>query len=230
MMLEQSTKNMGIILNNVFHKTIWHIKTVVRFIMLPWMVLLFLMIACLADELFTDKLGRNGGMTGLFQSVGLHPHATYETVLWITGIGVFFAVAWLFLCGVFVLAAFAGRQMKKAGLKEWIMRKTAPLRIAVASVVNSHPIAVIISLAVLGIGSVAFVNLSPTTNPTEGRRYVMPLPIEQVSPYSHVLLEVPNKPMGKHPAGMVMSATHTISGKAVVTQTGPHTYQVRMIP
>lgn len=40
---------------------------------------------------------------------------------------------------------------------------------------------------------------------------------------SHVLLDVPM------PAGKRMEASHTISGKAIVTQTGPQTYQVRMI-
>ncbi|MEB8474721.1 hypothetical protein, partial [Acidithiobacillus ferriphilus] len=77
MPVEQSARNMGVHWNTVFNRLIRHIKVMVRFIMIPWMVLLFIMIAGVVEEWATGDLGRNGGMTVLFQSVGLHPHTTY---------------------------------------------------------------------------------------------------------------------------------------------------------
>jgi hypothetical protein len=233
MMLEQSTKNTGIILNNIFHKTIWHLKTVVRFIMIPWIVLFFIIMVGLLDELFTGELGHNGGMTGLFQDIGLYPHTTYVAFLWITGIGVFFATARLLWCVVVALFEAAARQMQKAGLKEWIMRKTAPLRNAIAHFEKAHPnvfVTLLIASAIAGMVFFTFLAMSPTPRnkmivwPPDGPQII------QASPYSSVLLRVPNYSYPKANNTIMIHATHTISGKAVVTQTGPHTYQVRMIP
>ncbi len=79
------------------------------------------------------------------------------------------------------------------------------------------------------IVAATFINMSPTP---KNRMIVRPLAgpqIVQASPYSRVLLEVP-VPVRKHPNGMPRPATRTISGKAIVTQIAPQTYQVRMVP
>lgn len=233
MLIEKSTKNTGVHWNAIFHKLIGYINTVVRFIILPWMVLLFFIIAVLVYDLFTGEIGHNGGMTGFFQSMGLHPHTSYEAFLWITGIGVFFAIVSLLLSVVVALLEAAAGQMQKAGLKDWILQKTAPLRNAIAHFEAVHPNVVIALVTFPFIAGFVFLAMSPTPRnqmivwPPVGSQIV------QASPYSSVLLQVPNSPYQKAknaiPTTMI-PATHTISGKAVVTQTGPHTYQVRMIP
>jgi len=215
----------------VFRKTAWYLKNLMMFALVPWMALFILMMIGLLDECFTGELGRNGGMTGLFQSIGLHPHATYEAILWITGVGVLLAMAWLLLCAVKVPFEVAGRKIQK--LEEWITRKTAPLSNALESWANNHPYSLLAMFAVPVIVSIVFLVLSPTP---KNRGIVWPpggpqRPHLQANPYSHVLLEVPSTPVMKHPKGMVTPPTmRTISGKAIVTQIGPRSYQVRMIP
>ncbi|MHB1632480.1 MAG: hypothetical protein ACYCQL_09760 [Acidithiobacillus sp.] len=233
MFIGQSVRITGIHGNDIFHRLIWYIKNVAQFILLPWMVLLFFVIAVLVAEWAAGDLGRNGGMTGLFQSVGLHPHMTYEVFLWITGFGVFFAVVWL-LWRVFVaLFEAAGHQMQKAVMKQWIARKAAPLRNVIAHFENSLPSIFIALVTTLLIVVAVFVAMPSTPRsqmivwPPAGPQIV------QASPYSSVLLRVPNSPdpkaKGAIPTHMI-PAPHAISGKAIVTKIGPHVYQVRMIP
>ena len=234
MLVKQSARNMDVHWNDIFHRLIWYIKNVVQFILLPWMVLFFIVIAGLVAEWATGDLGRNGGMTVLFQSVGLHPHTTYEAFLWIAGIGVFFAVAWLLWRMFVAVFEAAGHQMQKAGLKDWILQKTAPLRNAIAYFGISHPniFIALVTTPPLIFGAVLLAMPSTPRNqmivwPPAGPQIV------QASHYSSVLLRVPNSPDPKAkdsiPTPMI-PATHAISGKAIVTQTGPHTYQVKMVP
>lgn len=233
MLVKQSARNMDVHWNDIFHRLIWYIKNVVQFILLPWMVLFFIVIAGLVAEWATGDLGRNGGMTVLFQSVGLHPHTTYEVFLWITGIGVFFAATWLLWNASIVLMDAAGRRMQKAGMKEWIARKAAPLRNAIAYFEKSHPnIFIALVTTPLIVGAILLAMPSAPKN----RMIVWPPAgpqIVQASLYSSVLLRVPNSPdpkaKGAIPTHMI-PATHAISGKAIVTKIGPHVYQVRMIP
>ena len=227
MMVEQSARNMDVHWNGIFHRFIWYIKNVVRLILLPWMVLLFLIIAYLATEWAAGDLDRNGGMTGLFQSVGLHPHTTYEGFLWVTGFGVFFAMVWLLWRVVDTLLGAAVRQIqKKTGLGAWITRKTTPLSNALAHFEKIHPNILTSLVMVLVLVAAIFISVLPTPR----NQIIVPPPVVQqsiqASSYSRVLMRVPNAPVGERPE----PATRTISGKAIVTQIGPHTYQVRMIP
>ena len=237
MLIGQSARNTGVHWNDIFHRFVWYIKNVVRLILLPWMVLPFLIIAYLATEWAAGDLGRNGGMTGLFQSVGLHPHTTYEEFLLITGVGVFLAMAWLLWNASIVLMDAAGRRIQNAGIKEWIARKSVPFRKAFSEFEKSYPrvvLALMIAVVIACVVLLAMLVMSPTPRnqmivwPPAGPQIV------QASPYSSVLLQVPNSPEPKKTKDTIptimIPATHTISGKAVVTQTGPHTYQVRMIP
>lgn len=236
MFIRQSVRITGIHGNDIFHRLIWYIKNVAQFILLPWMVLLILIIAVLVAEWAAGDLGRNGGMTGLFQSVGLHTHTTYEVFLWITGIGVFFAATWLLWNASIVLMDAAGRRMQKAGMKEWIARKSAPLRNAIVYFEKSHPnifIALVTTPLIVGIVGAIFLAM-----PSAPKNQMIVWPPArpqkvQASPYSSVLIRVPNSPdpkvNGAIPTHMI-PATHAISGKAIVTQTGPHVYQVKMIP
>jgi hypothetical protein len=230
MFLEQSAKNSDEHWNTVFRKATWYLMMLM---LAPWLALFILMMIGLLDEYFTGELGRNGGMTGLFQSIGLHPHATYEALLWITISGVFLAMAWLFWHAVAALFEAAGHQIQKTGLGAWITRKTTPLGNALAHFENAHPNILASLVMVSAIVAAIFMNMI-NMSPTPKNRMIVSPPagsqIVQASPYSRVLLEVPNMPVGKHQNGMPIPATHTISGKAVVTQTGPQSYQVRMIP
>ena len=211
-----------------FRKTTWYLKSLTMLALTPWLALIILMMIGLLAEFFTGELGRNGGMTGLFQRMGLHPHATYETLLWITISGVFLAVAWL-LWGVFALIfEAAGRQIQKTGLSVWITRKTTPLGNALTYFEKAHPNILTSMVFVLVFVAAIFINMLPAPK----RQMIVPQQLQfvQANPYSRVLLEVPNMPIGKHPNGMPRPATRMISGSAIVTQTGPHTYQVRMVP
>ncbi|EGQ60716.1 hypothetical protein GGI1_02215 [Acidithiobacillus sp. GGI-221] len=229
MLLEQSAKNTDVHWNAVFRRTTWYLKNLMILALAPWMVLSILMMIGLLDEYFTGELGRNGGMTGLFQSIGLHPHTTYETLLWIIGSGVFLAMAWLLWHTVAALFKAAGRKIRKTKLGVWITRKPMSLGNTLDHFGRAH----LNTLASLVIGTVIvaafFMGMPPAP---KNRMIVMPpagMQIVQVSPYSRVLLEVP-VPVRKHPNGMPRPATRTISGKAMVTQIGPQTYQVRMVP
>lgn len=229
MLLEQPAKNMDVHWGSVFRKTTGYLKNLMMLTLAPWMALSILMMIGLLGECFTGELGRNGGMTGLFQSIGLHPHATYEAMLWITGFGAFLAIAWLLWHAVAALFKAADRKIRKTKLGVWITRKTMSLGNTLDLFGMAHPN----TLASLAIGTVIvaafFMDMPPTP---KNRMIVMPpagMQIVQVSPYSRVLLEVP-VPVRKHPNGRPIPATRTISGKAVVTQTGPQSYQVRMVP
>ncbi len=181
----------------------------------------------LLGECFTGELGRNGGMTGLFQSIGLHPHATYEAMLWITGFGVFLATALLLWHAIAALFEAAGRQIQKTGLGAWITRKTTPLGNALAHFERVHPniLASLVMVSVI-VAAIFMINISLTP---KKQMIVPPLPQSvQASPYNRVLFKVPGTPVRNQPN--IMVATRTISGKAIVTQIGPQTYQVRMIP
>lgn len=229
MLLEQPAKNMDVHWGSVFRKTTGYLKNLMMLTLAPWMALSILMMIGLLGECFTGELGRNGGLTGLFQDMGLYPHTTYEAFLWIIGVGVFFAIAWLLWRVVEALFEAAGRQIQKTGLEAWITRKTAPLTNALESFANNHPYGLLAMFAVPVIVSVVLIATSPTPKdrgivwPPGGPQSV------QASPYSRVLLEVP-VPVRKHPNGMPRPATRTISGKAMVTQIAPQTYQVRIIP
>lgn len=229
MLLEQSAKNTDVHWNAIFRKAAWYLKSLVMLVLVPWMASSILIMVGLLAEYFTGELGRNGGMTGLFQSMGLHPHTTYKTLLWIIGSGVFLAMAWLLWHTVAALFKAADRKIRKTKLGVWITRKTMSLGNTLDLFGMAHPN----TLASLAIGTVIvaafFMDMPPTP---KNRMIVMPpagMQIVQVSPYSRVLLEVP-VPVRKHPNGRPIPATRTISGKAVVTQTGPQSYQVRMVP
>jgi len=222
-LIEQSMKNTGVHWNTICNKLIGHINIVARFIVLPWIVLFFIVIAILAYDLFAGKLGHNGGMTGLFQSIGLHPHATYMAFLFITGIGVFFAIVWILWNVSITLLEIVSYLMQKSGLKEWIIRKTVTLQ-------HKFGLITVIPMlfAFMGIIFTSFLTPSPTPRSLMAVRPPDGLQGIKSSPYSSVLLRVPNSPHPNMPTS-VTPATHTISGKAVVTQIGPHTYQVRMV-
>ncbi len=233
MLVEQSARNMGVHWNDISHRFIWYVKNVVRLILLPWMVLLFLIIADLVDEWAAGDLGRNGGMTGLFQSVGLHPHTTYEVFLWITGFGVFFAVSWLLWNLLVAGVGVAGRQMQNTGMKEWFAQKAAPLQKGFADYEKAHPES--INTLFTGIVAALMIAIVPFLilfHAPKSRMVVWPHggPVPGVPQikvlthsYGHVLLEM------QAPAGKQIEVSRTISGKAIVTQAGPHVYRVRII-
>ncbi len=226
MLLEQSAKSTDVHWNAVFHKITWYLKSLIMLVLLPWMVLSILVMIGLLDEYFTGELGRNGGMTGLFQSIGLHPHATYEATLWITGVGVFLATALLLLHAVAALFEAAGRQIQKTGLGAWTARKTTPLGNALDHFAKAHPNILASLVMVPVIVAAIFINV-PSTPKNQMIVWPPTGPVSQIvqtSPYSRVLLDVPM------PAGKRMEASRMISGKAIVTQIGPQTYQVRMLP
>ena len=226
MLLEQSAKSTDVRWDAVFRKIAWYLERLIIFVLLPWMALSILVTIGLLDEYFTGELGRNGGMTGLFQSIGLHPHATYEATLWITGVGVFLATAWILWHAVADLFEAAGRQIQKTGLGAWITRKTTPLGNALDHFAKAHPNILASLVMVPVIVAAIFINMSPTPKKQMiGGPPTGPVPqIVRISPYSRVLLDVPM------PAGKRMEASRMISGKAIVTQIGPQTYQVRIVP
>ena len=228
MLLEQSAKSKAVHWNTIFRKIAWYLKSLIILVLLPWMALPILVMIGLLDEYFTGELGRNGGMTGMFQSIGLHPHATYEATLWITGVGVFLAMASLLWHAVEALFEAAGRQIQKTGLGAWTARKTTPLGNALDHFAKAHPNILASLVMVPVIVAAIFINMSPTPK----KLMIVPPPVVpqsiQASPYSRVLFEVPSTPVMNQPN--IMVATRTISGKAIVTQIGPQTYQVRIVP
>ena len=203
MCIEQSAKNTGVHWNAISHKLIWSINTVVRFILLPWMVLLFLVITVVVEEWATGDLGRNGGMTGLFQSMGLHPHTTYEAFLWITGIGVFFAMSWLLWHLLVAGVGTAKRQMQNSGMKEWFAQKAAPLQKGFADFESSHPRKAILAKEILAFMIVVadivvtgfFIGTPPKNQmivwPHGGPVPVAPQIKVLTNSYGHVLLRMP---------------------------------------
>ena len=226
MLLEQSAKSTDVHWNAVFRKITWYLKSLIMLVLLPWMALSILVMIGLLDEYFTGELGRNGGMTGLFQGIGLHPHASYEATLWIIGVGLFLATALLLLHAVAALFGAAGRQIRKTGLGAWIARKTTFLGNALDHFAKAHP-NILASLLVMAPVIVATIFINVPSTP-KNRMIVWPPtgPVPQMvqtSPYSRVLLDVPM------PAEKRMEASRMISGKAIVTQIGPQTYQVRMV-
>lgn len=209
MLLEQPAKNMDVHWGSVFRKTTGYLKNLMMLTLAPWMALSILMMIGLLGECFTGELGRNGGMTGLFQSIGLHPHATYEAMLWITGFGVFLAIAWLLWHAVAPLGGNALAHFVKT-------YQNIHLYVALVTVMVTVPI---------------FIGVSLLAMPAKKQMIVPPPvvpPTAQASLYSRVLFQVPNTPVRIQPNTMV--ATRTISGKALVTQIGPQTYQIRMVP
>ena len=234
MPVEQSARNMGVHWNTVFNRLIRHIKVMVRFIMIPWMVLLFIMIAGVVEEWATGDLGRNGGMTEMFQGIGLHPHAAYEVFLCITGFGVFPAASWLLWNLLVAGVGVAGRQMQNTGMKEWFAQKAAPLQKGFADYEKAHPES--INTLFTGIVAALMIAIVPFLilfHAPKSRMVVWPHggPVPGVPQikvlthsYGHVLLEM------QAPAGKQIEVSRTISGKAIVTQAGPHVYRVRIIP
>ena len=86
-MPEQFARNTDGYWDAAFHRAVQYMSIMICLILTPWLVLSILVMVSL--------LIPNSGMTGLFQSIGLHPHTTYETLRWTVIAGAFLAMAWL---------------------------------------------------------------------------------------------------------------------------------------
>jgi hypothetical protein len=227
----------------VFHQVAWYLKRMLMVALAPWMVWIVLMWFSVVDYWAVGSPDHNGGMTGLFQDMGLHPHATYKVVLWTTVAGALLAVAWLLLRVAGMLVDVAGRKIKKTGWVVNLMQKTASLRDILARAPNDHPHktnALALGLLLAGIAvSTILLAPHPNSSPKHQGTVLPPLAnfvgIQQSVRYAHVLLKIPTgKPPHvrrlQGPPRPWIPEAHTIYGKAVVTQTGPQTYQVRMVP
>ncbi|MDD2750839.1 MAG: hypothetical protein PHX24_12240 [Acidithiobacillus sp.] len=208
----------------------FYLKNMIWLTVTPWLVLSFFVIVALFFS--------NSGITSLFQSAGLHAHEARRIMLWVVISGMLLAMVWVLWCILDALLGLSGRQVQKiidetrleARLEAWATQKTAPLRSALGWFTDKYPHStdvLMVVLIVLSVAALADIVSVPLSHSHNKEIPLAPISIV-VSPYSRVLMEVPNKPVGKH--SRPMPATHTVSGQAMVTQTGPHTYQVRMIP
>lgn len=231
----------------VFHKASWYLKRMLMLALAPWMVWFILLWASVVDNWAAGSPGHNGGLTGLIQDMGLHPHVAYALFLWTTAVGVFLAVfpsvAWLLLRMTSTLVDVPGRKIKKSGWVVNLMQKTAPQRDAFARFQNDHPnmtsaLSLGLLLMVIAVPTTLLVAPHPSSSPRHHGIVLPPPPddlagLRQAVRYGHVLLRMP---VGKPSHGLQgrprpwIPDTRTVYGKAVVTQSGPGTYRVRMVP
>ncbi|MDD2753842.1 MAG: hypothetical protein PHT44_04515 [Candidatus Portnoybacteria bacterium] len=209
--------------NRVRARWNFSLKNTLWLMAIPWLIFLYLLII----TLFFHAMD----MARLFQKESTTIQNARGTVLLFMASGVLLII-WLVLYEEFhqnVLEFFEGL---------WETREFYLMRLVLGRFSDKHPkmpkvmiVSFIVLNAVFVINLFLFLPISTDLEPVIATESAAMIDNHS---YSHVLREASNKREAPNKTEdkqlRLTLATHILSGKAVVTQIGPHTYQVRMMP